>query len=210
MSLCSSRQSWKDIHICGCLPSVTWPFTAAQVTLVHLAADAIPLGLCITKQQVPQLLVRLGNCLVVSFLGFLEHLWHLLNLYLASWNVHRGQDGVLRLHSFLEILERLGLGEYPALLGQPLVLDYAKDRKDVCKVFLLVPPGLNRDTEVWCIWKLYLEQLGFFLGHDDINDKYVWDRRPVRQLLFLAFRILQPIKRLDGGTHFGVLPESGT
>jgi hypothetical protein len=28
-----------------------------RVTLVHLTADAIPLGLCVARQQVPQLLV---------------------------------------------------------------------------------------------------------------------------------------------------------
>jgi hypothetical protein len=59
-------------------------YCSQQVTLVHLAADAISLGLCITGQQVPQLLVRLGDCLVVSLLSFLEHLLHLLNLHLAG------------------------------------------------------------------------------------------------------------------------------
>ena len=59
----------------------------------------------------------------------------------------------MQTRSFLEILEHLkpsynSLGEYPALLGQPLLLDYAKDRDDVRKVFLVVPPGVNRDTEV--------------------------------------------------------------
>ncbi len=47
---------------------------------MHLAADAIPLGLRVTGQQVPQLLIRLGDCLVVSLLGFLEHLLGLLTL----------------------------------------------------------------------------------------------------------------------------------
>ncbi len=56
--------------------------------LVHLVADAIPLGLCIAGQQVPQLLVRLGNCLVVSLLGFLEHLLGLLNLHLVGRNIY--------------------------------------------------------------------------------------------------------------------------
>ncbi len=56
--------------------------------LVHLAADVIPLGLCIARQEVPQLLVRLGNCIVVSLLGFLEHLLGLLNLYLAGRNIY--------------------------------------------------------------------------------------------------------------------------
>ncbi len=60
-----------------------------QVTLVHLVADAIPLGLCVTGQQAPQLLVRLGYCLVVSLLGFLEHLNCLLNLHLAGLNINR-------------------------------------------------------------------------------------------------------------------------
>jgi hypothetical protein len=121
--------------------------------LVHFTADAVPLGRCITGQQVPQLLVHLGYCLVMSLLGFLEHLNHLLNLHLAGLNINRCQDGVLRLRSFLEILERLGpsynsIGKYLALLGQPLLLDYAKDRNDVRKVFLVVPPGVNRDAEV--------------------------------------------------------------
>jgi hypothetical protein len=57
-------------------------------TLVHLMANTIPLGLRITGQEVLQLLVRLGDCLVVSLLGFLEHLLGLLNLHLAGLNVN--------------------------------------------------------------------------------------------------------------------------
>jgi hypothetical protein len=121
--------------------------------LVHLAADMIPMGLCITRQQVPQLLVHLSYPLVVSLLGFLEHLNQLLNLYLAGLNINRRQDGVSRLHGFLEILEHLepsynSLGEYLALLEQPLLLNYAKDHNNVHKVCLVVPPGVNWDTEV--------------------------------------------------------------
>ncbi len=59
-----------------------------QVMLMHLAADAFPLGLCVAGQQVPQLLVRLGNCLVVSLLGLLEHLLSLLNLHLVGRNIY--------------------------------------------------------------------------------------------------------------------------
>ncbi len=63
-------------------------YCSPRVTLVHLAADAIPLGLCIARQQVPQLLVRLGDCLVVSLLGLLEHLLGLINLNLAGCNIY--------------------------------------------------------------------------------------------------------------------------
>jgi hypothetical protein len=68
----------------GCLTIHCSP----QVTLVHLTADAIPLELCVAGEQVPQLLVQLGDCLVVSLLGFLEHLLGLLNLHLAGRNIH--------------------------------------------------------------------------------------------------------------------------
>ncbi len=75
--------------------------------LVHLAADAIPLGLCVARQQAPQLLVQLGDCLVVSLLGFLEQLLGLLNLHLAGYNIYACQDGVSRTRGFLEILQCL-------------------------------------------------------------------------------------------------------
>ncbi len=64
-------------------------YCSPRVTLVHLAADAIPLGLCIAGQQVPQLLVRLGYHLVMSLLGFMEHLNRLLNLHLVGLNINR-------------------------------------------------------------------------------------------------------------------------
>jgi hypothetical protein len=82
-------------------------YCSLQVMLVHLAAGAIPLGLCVTGQQVPQLLVRLGNCLVVVLMGFLEQLLGLLNLHLAGHNIHTCQDGFSRTCGFLEILQRL-------------------------------------------------------------------------------------------------------
>jgi hypothetical protein len=183
--------------------------------LVHLAADAIPLELHVTGQQVPQLLVRLGNCLVMSLLGFLEHLLGLFNLHLAGRNIHVCQDGVLRTRGFLEILQRLrppcnSLGKHPALLGQPLLINDSEDCNDVCKVFLLVPTGVNGHTEVRRIWKLDLEHLRFFHGRDNVYHRYVWNWWPVAQLPFLALGILQPVRRLEGGTHFGLLPEPST
>ena len=63
-------------------------YCSPRVILVHLEADAIPLGLRVTGQQVPQLLVRLSNCLVVSLLGLLKHLLGLLNLHLAGNNIY--------------------------------------------------------------------------------------------------------------------------
>ncbi len=60
------------------------------------------------------------------------------------------------------------------------------------------------------IRKLDLEDLVFFLGRDDV---YHWDVRNgwlMRQLPFLALSILQPVWGLEGGTHFGMMPESST
>jgi hypothetical protein len=53
---------------------------------MHLAANPIPLGLRITRQEVPQnhKLVGLGNSLVVSLLGFFKHLLGLVELHLVS------------------------------------------------------------------------------------------------------------------------------
>ncbi len=175
---------------------------------MHLAADAIPFGLCVTGQQVPQLLVRLGNCLVVSLLGFLEHLLSLLILHLVGRNINAHQDGFLRTRGFLEILQRLqpphnSLDKHPAFLGQPLLINDIEDCKDMCKVFLVVPMGVNGHTEVGGIQKLDLENLRFFLGCDDVHHRYVRNGRPVGQLPFLALCILQPVRRLEGGTQFG-------
>jgi hypothetical protein len=151
----------------------------------------------------------------MSLLGFLEHLLSLLNLHLASRNVYRCRDSVSRLHGFLEILQCLGpsydsLGENSALLGQPLLFDHLEDCNYVREVFLVVPMGVNGHAKVGRIRKLDLEDLGFFLGRDDVYHRDVRNGRPMRQLPFLALSILQPIWRLEGGTHFGVIPESGT
>ncbi len=152
---------------------------------MHLAADAIPLGLRVTRQQVPQLLVRLGDCLVVSSLGLLEHLGSLLNLYLASRNVNRSQDGVSRLRGFLEILQRLlpfcnSLGVHVTLLWQPFLLDDTEDRNYVRNVFLVVPTGEDRNADVGVIGKLDLQHGGIFLGRDDIYHRYVRNGWPLR------------------------------
>jgi hypothetical protein len=190
-------------------------YCSPQVTLVHLVADAIPLGLCVAGQQVPQLLVQLSNCLVVSLLGFLEHLFGLLNLHLVGCNIYGCQDGVSRFCGFLEILQSLGpsynsLGKHLALLGQSLLFDDSEDRNNVREVFLIVPTGVDGHAEVGRIRKLDFEDLAFFLGHDNVNHRNVRNGWPMRQLPFLALSVLQPIRRLEGGTHFGVLPEFGT
>ncbi len=80
----------------------------------------------------------------------------------------------------------------------------------MCKIFLGVPTGVYGHVEVGLVWKLDLQGLRFFLGRDKIHLRYLWDGRLVAQLPFLALSILQPIGGLEGGTHFGVLPESGT
>jgi hypothetical protein len=62
--------------------------SSPQVTLVHLVANAIPLGLPIAGQEVSWLLVDFGNCLIMSLLEILEQLLGLLNLHLADLNVN--------------------------------------------------------------------------------------------------------------------------
>ncbi len=78
------------------------------------------------------------------------------------------------------------------------------------KVFLVVPTEVDGHAGVGHVRKLDLEDLGFFLGHDNINHRNVWNGWPMRQLLFLALIVLQPIQRLQGGNPFGVLPELST
>ncbi len=78
------------------------------------------------------------------------------------------------------------------------------------EVFLVVPMGVDGHAEVGRVGKLDLEDLAFFLGRDNVNHRNVRNGWPMRQLPFLALSILQPIRRPEGGTHFGVLPESGT
>ncbi len=58
--------------------------SSPQVTLAYLAANLIPLGLRITRQEIPQKLIRLGISPVVSLPGFFEHLLGLAELQLAS------------------------------------------------------------------------------------------------------------------------------
>jgi hypothetical protein len=121
----------------------------------------------------------------------------------------------LEIRGFLEILQRLGpscnsLGKNLALLGQPLLFNHSEDCNYVHKVFLVVPTGVNGHAEVGRIRKLDLEELRLFLGRDDVCHRDVQNGRPMRQLSLLALSILQPIRRLEGGTQFGVVPESGT
>ncbi len=59
-------------------------------------------------------------------------------------------------------------------------------------------------------WKLDLQHLRIFLGCVNFHIGYVWDGQPVAQLPFLALGVLQLVGRLEGSTHFGALPESGT
>jgi hypothetical protein len=102
------------------------------------------------------------------------------------------------------------LGKHPALLGQPLLINDLEDCNNVCKVFFGVPTRVNRHVEVGLVWKLDLQDLRFFLGRDNVYLRHVQDGRSVAQLPFLPLSIIQPVGSLEGGTHFGVLPESGT
>ncbi len=97
-----------------------------------------------------------------------------------------------------------------ALLGQPLLFYHSEDRNNVRKVFLIIHTRVNGHAEVGRIRKLDLEDLGFFLGRDNVYHRDLWNGQPMRQLPFLALSVLQPVWRLEGGTHSGMMPESGT
>ncbi len=63
---------------------------------------------------------------------------------------------------------------------------------------------------VGVVWKLDLQHLRIFLGRVDVRIRYIRAGRPVAQLSFLALRVLELVGRLEGSTHFGILPEYGT
>jgi hypothetical protein len=79
-------------------------------------------------------------------------------------------------------------------------------------VFLIVPMGEDRYTDVGVVRKLDLQNGRIFLWRVDIYHRYVRDGRPLSQLPFLSLGILQHVRRLEVGTHFDVrvTPESGT
>ncbi len=78
------------------------------------------------------------------------------------------------------------------------------------KVFLIVPTGVDRHAEVGRVGKLDLEDLRIFLGRDDVYHGDVRNRQPMKQLPLLALSVLQSVWGLEGGTHFGMMPEWGT
>ncbi len=78
------------------------------------------------------------------------------------------------------------------------------------KVFLVVSTGINGHAEMGCVKKLDFEDLRLFLGRDNVYHRDVRNGRLMRQLSLLALSVLQLVWRLEGGTHFGVMPESGT
>jgi hypothetical protein len=63
---------------------------------------------------------------------------------------------------------------------------------------------------VGCVRKLDVEDLGFFLGRDEVYHQDVRNGWQMRQLPLLALSVLQHVRRLEGGTYFGMMPESGT
>jgi hypothetical protein len=89
----------KQMPSCGHLTIHSSP----RVTLVHLVANVIPLGLRITRQEIPQLLIRLGSSLVMSLPSFFEHLLDFSKLQLVGLLVFLGTC-TLGLIWLLEIL----------------------------------------------------------------------------------------------------------
>ncbi len=80
----------------------------------------------------------------------------------------------------------------------------------MCKVLLGVPTGVDGHIEMGIVQIPDLQDLRFLLGHHGIRLSNIRDGRLVAQLPFLALRILIAVGSFEGGTHFGVLSESGT
>ncbi len=147
---------------------------------------------------------------VVVCIVLLQKLW--LAKYSVTWNTWGDRQTGICLYLVMGISwSRDPQGfQHLALLGQPLLFNHLEDCKYVYEVFLVVPTGVNGHAEVGRIRKLDLEDLRIFLGRDDVFHGGVRNGRPVRQLPLLALSVLQPVWGLEGGTHFGVMPESGT
>jgi hypothetical protein len=78
------------------------------------------------------------------------------------------------------------------------------------KVLLGVSLGEDGHVEDGPIRKLDLQGFVHFLGGYKIHWWDVRDGWPTAQLPFLALGILQSFGSLEGGTHLGMLLESGT
>ncbi len=94
---CVISEDWELVQLETNLESSPWTQTPScghstihsspRVTLMHLDANPILLGLQITGQEVPQKLVPHGNRLIVSLLSFFEHLLGWLSSTLqTSWS----------------------------------------------------------------------------------------------------------------------------
>ncbi len=62
----------------------------------------------------------------------------------------------------------------------------------MCKVFLVVPTGVNGHAEVGRVRKLDLEDPRLFLGCDDVDHRDVRNGRLMRQLPFLHSASFNP------------------
>jgi hypothetical protein len=104
-------------------------------------------------------------------------------------------------HGFEEILLSLrplynSLGEHPTLLAQPFLINDSEDCNYMCKVFLSVPTGEYGHVEVGLVWKLDLQGLRFFLGHDNVYFRYVGMGGLLLSCSFLHSAFLNPSRDL--------------
>jgi hypothetical protein len=146
--------------------------------LLHIVANTIPLGLQITRQEVPQLLIHLGNCLVVQLLGFLEHLLGLLELQprasmsLSNKTVTFDPAASRRFFSVLDYFTT-AFPSFPHWASSPFCLMML-----AMTCALSAPMEVDGHVETGIIWKLDLQNLRYFLGgyeicHRDLRDGWL-------------------------------------
>ncbi len=186
-------------------------YSSPRVTLVHLAANAIRLGLHVTGQDVPQKLIRLGNCLVVSLLSMswvcpVSNLWDSISslgtLPLVPAFFWRFSSVLTSLSTTLASFLHCTLSPFWLMRRRTAM---------ACKRYSLVFPWEKMDMlKMFPLGSLILRLSGAsFVVTRSVGGMY----RMGGQLLicpFLHSKSFSPLGPFENGTHLGMLPECGT
>ncbi len=213
VSVCSSRQSQKAVHICRCLPLVTLQFTSThKVMLVHLAANAIPLGQRITGQEVPQKFIYLGDCLVVNASWSICWVCPISNFWASTSSLE--ETVVLDLAAFWRFFKVVvslstALASFLHCTLSPFWLMRPRTATMWARYSLVFPWEKMDMLKMVSLGSLILRLTGASLVVTRSIGRTYWMSGKLLSYHFLALQIFQSLGALEGGTHLGVLPECG-